>query len=114
MLIRSMHRNRYRIATGPARAEWRRTCHDRRQADPGRAVRADPLTAPGRKEERFRRPLEVYELKRQTAHAKERLDLACVRANLPEWPNAITASFEPEGPIPGPRPQRIHRRLRHG
>ena len=66
-------------------------------------------------EERCRRVLAVHELIRLTAKSKDRLLSACARAALPRWTNAITNSFEPEGPPPKlARPRRTFRRLRHG
>lgn len=68
----------------------------------------------GGDEERFRRVLEVYDLLRLTAKTKQRLELARQRADLPEWSNAITSSYEPGEPLKPARPRRILRRLRHG
>lgn len=65
-------------------------------------------------EERFRRVLESYELLRLTAKTKQRLDLACGKANLPQWSGAITASYETDAPLKAPRPRKVLRRLRHG
>lgn len=66
-------------------------------------------------EERFRRLLEVYELKRLTAKSRERLEAARRQAHLPEWSKAITAGFEPVLPAPPPLRRPLNRRrLRHG